>query len=205
MKKSLIALLALASVASATNYYGGATENPFAQYATAYTLGQDYTLTFTLGSSLTQNDSGTILILDNTNWGVYSQQGQYVGMDEGANGVEGSFDSYTTRTAFNTTEKREGWFINYGSVKAINGITIKIEGIAAKNSDAASTVMTFSKSGKDDVTMTINNLVDFKGINIGQKMSASNISFTTPSVPEPTTGTLSLLALAGLCARRRKK
>ena len=191
MKKTLIALMALTSVASATNYNGGADVNPFALYATAYTLGQDYTLEFTLTSPLSDFDSGTVLILDNTNWGVFSQQGRYVGLDEGAD--------YTIRTAFNTEEKTEGWFIDYGSGNAINGITIKVEGMAATNT----TVLTFPK-GDNDVTMTINQLLGFNGINIGKAMTASNISFTTPSVPEPTTGTLSLLALAGLCIRRRK-
>ncbi len=33
----------------------------------------------------------------------------------------------------------------------------------------------------------------------------TGVSGTTPTVPEPATGTLSLLALAGLCARRRRK
>lgn len=33
----------------------------------------------------------------------------------------------------------------------------------------------------------------------------SDLSITTPTVPEPTTATLSLLALAGLAARRRRK
>ena len=202
MKKTLIALLALASVASATNYYGGALENPFAQYSKQYTLGQDYTLTFTLGSSLTGSDSGSILILDTNNWGVSSQQGRYVGMDNGANGVDGSFDKYQTKTAFSTDEKTEGWFIDYSSNNAINGITIKVQGIAATPTLDASTVLTFTKASKPDVTMTINQLLDFNGINIGTHMTATDISFTT--VPEPTTGTLSLLALAGLCARRRK-
>ncbi len=32
-----------------------------------------------------------------------------------------------------------------------------------------------------------------------------SITFTTPVVPEPATATLSLLALAGLAARRRRK
>ena len=204
MKKTLIALLALASVASATNYYGGALENPFAQYSKQYTLGQDYTLTFTLGSSLTGSDSGSILILDTNNWGVSSQQGRYVGMDTGANGVDGIFNNYTARTDFSTTEKTEGWFIDYVSNNAINGITIKVQGIAKTPTLDASTVLTFTKASKPDVTMTINQLLDFNGINIGKNMTATNISFTTPSVPEPTTGTLSLLALAGLCARRRK-
>ena len=33
----------------------------------------------------------------------------------------------------------------------------------------------------------------------------SNLSISTPAVPEPTTATLSLLALARLAARRRRK
>ncbi len=35
--------------------------------------------------------------------------------------------------------------------------------------------------------------------------TTSLVEETTPAVPEPTTATLSLLALAGLCARRRRK
>ncbi len=40
----------------------------------------------------------------------------------------------------------------------------------------------------------------------GSKMYGTTVSYTyTPAVPEPTTATLSLLALAGLAARRRRK
>lgn len=40
--------------------------------------------------------------------------------------------------------------------------------------------------------------------NDGKRLVLSNIKGSSP-IPEPTTGTLSLLALAGLCARRRRK
>lgn len=41
-------------------------------------------------------------------------------------------------------------------------------------------------------------------INMGQWAPAMGITVSYSKVPEPTTGTLSLLALAGLCIRRRK-
>lgn len=42
-------------------------------------------------------------------------------------------------------------------------------------------------------------------VNMAQWAPAMGVTVAYSNVPEPTTGTLSLLALAGLCARRRKK
>jgi hypothetical protein len=39
----------------------------------------------------------------------------------------------------------------------------------------------------------------------GSNVGTLTITITGLNVPEPTTSTLSLLALAGLCARRRRK
>ena len=43
------------------------------------------------------------------------------------------------------------------------------------------------------------------GLDQGSVISYVGISTVTPSIPEPATATLSLLALAGLAARRRRK
>ena len=46
---------------------------------------------------------------------------------------------------------------------------------------------------------------DSLNINTGQTQHAPNVTFVTKAIPEPTTATLSLLALCGLAMRRRRK
>ena len=46
---------------------------------------------------------------------------------------------------------------------------------------------------------------DIIGINTGSKTYAPNVTIVTKTIPEPTTATLSLLALAGLAVRRRRR
>ena len=57
-------------------------------------------------------------------------------------------------------------------------------------------------SGLDELTVTF---MDATGATKEAAVSFSNGSVVTGSVPEPTTATLSLLALAGLAARRRRR
>ncbi len=57
-------------------------------------------------------------------------------------------------------------------------------------------------TGLDALTVTF---VDATGAEKEAAVSFSNGSVVTGSIPEPTTATLSLLALAGLAARRRRK
>ena len=211
MKKTLIALMAVAGVAMAENYRGVATTNPFSDAITLsqYQYGMDYTLSFTLGSSITSSHGGTVLTLAQNNvgtatWVLFSQQGRYVGLDNGNDGVaNGLVDGYATVYTYdNISTGADGWFMDSGSNDGIAGYTVTITGDAAKET----TVLTFAKSGKDTVTLNFNKLLDASHFNIGEKASASNVSFTvTPTVPEPTTATLSLLALCGLAARRRRK
>ena len=211
MKKTLIALMALAGVASGENYCDTASSNPFSSALTAagYEYGMDYTLSFTLGSSITGSHGGLVFVLDKSNadvisWTLFSQQGQYIGIDSGNNGVSsGLVSNYGSVYSYDDISVgTDGWFMNSGSHDGIAGYTVTITG----NAKADTTVLTFEKAGKNTVTMNINSMLDANDFNIGEKISASNVSFTaTAPIPEPTTATLSLLALAGLAARRRRK
>lgn len=70
-------------------------------------------------------------------------------------------------------------------------------------------------NGIDNTTMAASNLIICRGAEEGADRMTAQVDFQTDGeghgtlsvkgVPEPTTGTLSLLALAGLCARRRRK
>ena len=58
------------------------------------------------------------------------------------------------------------------------------------------------------VSVAVGDSVDFslnvqEGVSLGTFVGLKSITFSTPNIPEPTTATLSLLALAGLAARRR--
>ena len=57
---------------------------------------------------------------------------------------------------------------------------------------------------RDNLIVTVKGIeIDAKDISFASDVTGRNVSFTV--VPEPTTATLSLLALAGLAARRRRK
>ncbi len=77
--------------------------------------------------------------------------------------------------------------LNVDSLDNIEGITL------FKN--------TSNVSGLDELTVTF---VDATGAEKEAAVSFSNGSVVTGTIPEPTTATLSLLALAGLAARRRR-
>ena len=68
-------------------------------------------------------------------------------------------------------------------------------------SDATLTVSGWETWSGNGTLYTINN-VDYTTKLV---LSGNNLKLTFQSVPEPTTATLSLLALAGLAARRRRK
>ena len=67
---------------------------------------------------------------------------------------------------------------------------------------AANTLETFDLAEASSVFSKVYMIEGIKYV--GDDLAMLTKVATTPSVPEPTTGTLSLLALAGLCIRRRK-
>ena len=90
----------------------------------------------------------------------------------------------------------EGFFVASGTTLKLNGAvageTVNMNGVSFTYVGPQSSDYTF-KEGEIGFT--------------GYKYGSHNLSLVAnaPAVPEPTTGTLSLLALAGLCARRRRK
>lgn len=60
----------------------------------------------------------------------------------------------------------------------------------------------YRPTDRDHLIVTVKGIeMDAKDISFANNVTGRNVAFT---VPEPTTATLSLLALAGLAARRRK-
>ncbi|MBR5330988.1 MAG: hypothetical protein IKV13_05790 [Akkermansia sp.] len=111
-------------------------------------------------------------------------------------------------------------FKNGASVALNDGITYDLSGaeivvmVDDVNNIEGSTVTLFSGNGNGSVTglesatFTFQDMADPTNTVGGKITDLSNGSIkveATVAIPEPTTATLSLLALAGLCARRRRK
>ena len=249
MKKTIIALMALAGVAAAaeTVTLAPLTETEgwshislrdratWTQDATAGTLtlnnsnwGQavsTYNLATDLGGELTFSvdiargsvSAGFSFVLIGTEKALtlgtkdYTNGTLFYGVSDNV-----SADSYYLNTAWDkgiavgSTELLSAAF-NYNSVTSLTGTTSVDD-----NGDTILTLTAASTSASGDATATINLGKDFvldkimlcgDGDNNASGIwTVSNLSVTgTPVVPEPATATLSLLALAGLAARRRRK
>ena len=168
------------------------------------------------------------------NWGLFTQAGQYLAFDNGGTNDRGSLvTSSGTYASSNTSEATgsvaqgvEGWFYSFGSTANQEGVTftiaranlvdtITITKGATKIADFTITgdsVLDASTYEIPDIYTVNKNTANEKsfGFDVESDTFTANgvtrdISTPTPAVPEPTTATLSLLALAGLAARRRRK
>ena len=210
MKKTLIALMALAGVAC------GATTID-AQFITAPSTGgdfwsADYELTFTLATEYEIAPSGAVIA---AYWG--SQQNAanqdpglsanaiYLTESNGAltlNVGDGKLSSVlgNTGTLDNTITFSNGRGTTFTGVTIEKGVTYTL---TVDGATGAMTPTLTWKGGSATATAYNGNMNCYAspmnyGVNPG-------ITIAAPSVPEPTTATLSLLALAGLAARRRRK
>ena len=81
--------------------------------------------------------------------------------------------------------------------------------VSTNNTDALSTFSGYQANAVKFGCQLTNDLEEglYKdnGLNSTEGNYMPNVSFSVTATPEPTTATLSLLALAGLCARRRRK
>ncbi|MBQ2814704.1 MAG: PEP-CTERM sorting domain-containing protein [Akkermansia sp.] len=231
MKKTIIALLALTGVAGAVDYSGAfsgaSTTNP----TPTFTFEGELALTLSISEYTSgYNGSGTLnpgSLRPNVNVGGaivngVEQEGtpwsaKFTLKNDSAETITlGSitFDAY----AFNSggsaqsadKNKREINFTLTGDIQSsvVHSFTNETD----PNDDTKTIehwddnpTLSFTPieiSTDDELTFTLKvSESDSKGCYVG----LTGITFSTPTVPEPTTATLSLLALAGLAARRRRK
>ena len=234
MKKTIIALLTLSGVAFAADFtndeFGTWYTNAISD--TLYQAGDDYTLTFTLGAwpQATDSDAGNVgyrsgMIITLTsakNWGLFTQAGQYLAFDDSDTNDRGSLvTSSGTYASSNTSEATgsvaqggEGWFYTLGSAGNQEGVTFSIARANMVDTititKGATKIANFTITGDSALDASTYEMPDIytnngKSFGFDVKSATFTANGVTATIPEPTTATLSLLALAGLAARRRRK
>ena len=219
MKKTLIALMALASVACATtNYDFNATLDKLTQ---DWTGGTAYELTFTVDTHDFNGYISDAILTLGSNYHVMSQAGQYIGVSTKNNGLSngtsdpgpnksGSFNDSTTLYTIESESPVYGWVsVNSGKGSAAYGVGGMTVTVGYDGADT-SILLDFDGASEIDTMITLKGQeISAAGIELGGHITGvTNATLTYGGssyvVPEPATATLSLLALAGLCARRRR-
>lgn len=246
MKKTIIALMALAGVAMAdtlvlddaswvttgTAYVtDGTIATGFTNWqvdSVSYTLGeiinytQEDTLTFSFDAK--SNGSGNSMLtlaLIGTKNAIVVGHGTY---DKPADEIQAAVTDNLTANGygFANTNRGDDAQLTAGATLSggmpAGGATTTISGSIAWDGDtyaltlsssAVEAVMTYDLGLTTlDLSKIVVTLEGGNGENTTgdwAMASMSNLTISTPAVPEPTTATLSLLALAGLAARRRRK
>ena len=197
MKKTLIALMALASVACAVDAPFGVD----AAFTTAPTVpgdfwASDYEFTFTLGDLYSMDCYGTVL-------GYYA--GTALNNDYGCNAIVlgGSDEALTLTIGRGKVTNTDD-----GAIAIDTGFVFK-ENVTFTTEIQKGVTYTLSVTGANQaMTPTLTweggseTLASYNGNMNGYKAAMNVVAHT--NIPEPATATLSLLALAGLCARRRR-
>ena len=219
MKKTLIALMALAGLAAAETYTAS---TPAKSGTGAQGNYYGFTLTFDNSTYLTTNvPSDTELNLDSITLQSRSDNSTATAMKVAVYKYEG--DS-TTGTFLGTS------VTTLADVANDTTYTLTFEDITVNSSDRYQFLFVQADTTEDLTTFdgykaaamswgtSVTNSFSanipggwgtYKNNTInsweGQYIPVTTVTLSTPAVPEPTTATLSLLALAGLAARRRRK
>ncbi len=203
MKKTLIALMALAGVAAAAteqvntiNAAWGTAPSRSGDFWSA-----DYSVVFTLDALYNLAESGTIIgyycgNAVNDTYGYYAitlgGSNDALTLTVGRGRVMGTSDlntatmSYQDSVTFTTTIQK--------------GVTYTLS--VTGGNQAMTPTLTWD-GGSETLASYAGNMNGAAAIT--SVLNPGTITIEVPSVPEPTTATLSLLALAGLAARRRRK
>lgn len=219
MKKALITLFAFVGAAGAaqtTIDFSFATSSDVIEF-NSITLAQDWTLTLNLQTNVTSafNQWGTPILSTNSINGDY----QLLQVYATANGEKIVVKSNNDKDTYRIEKTQQGTTgqADWDAWKATSAKTFVMDyKIETKT-------LTFNVTGANETAIASNS---WSGIDFGDNVltqfttniSATQVAsqgWTLPSgsftygkadpVPEPTTATLSLLALCGLAARRRRK
>ena len=225
MKKTLIALMALAGVAAAGDYAQDVINALNEQLTSSgYTVEGDYTYTLSMymtgGIPYTGGNGYYTLQLDDSYY-LISQNHSHWGLSDQQRDLTTDTDSFTFAKDGNTYTytSAEGeyiytWTRNEGNTNSGERPIGSPAGVSITLSyDGSDTILSVKANGSDitdnfvlkGTEIDLSKLVINTTANSGKGPDVGSYSVGIQSIPEPTTATLSLLALAGLAARRRRK
>ncbi len=200
MKKTLIALMALAGIAAAAQYEITAADNLYAG---------EFDLTFTIEEGAVVSGDYDILAAyyQVNNGGAYTVNAFKLysnGTLTLERGKSLSSDPLDNETILETTHNTST-FAADGEAYTLGAGSYTLEYLGGTNGEAAANLY-LGEELVASFTEGSHNLNGAPNSNGDLTLYlTTNDSYATPLVPEPTTATLSLLALAGLAARRRRK
>ena len=226
MKKTLIALMALAGVASAagTGEFVVPTGGQFAagDYAFRFTIDEaDVTFADDIITSLnggnvlamygTQNTgdyhtNGFVLNVENGSITLSVGRGKYANLDSTSSAISSS-TTYTLLDGGKLMNGESPLTLQVGTqYEVVSTLTIvdAPQSWDANAKDFMQTVTIFEAGSYDSPLASIKYKGNMNGGKADTEMQVWGNSAYNVTVPEPATATLSLLALAGLCARRRR-
>ena len=223
MKTTLSVILALTTLAYAEDitlssgpFVGvSSVQTEYERLCTAvgYQRGTDFTLSFTISAASLTYDTVSFFNFGDS-FTLASQEGKYVGFGTSTTVPSGTLTSTQQDgvNVFSLSSIPNGWFSknSNGSLdeKSIVNASFEIAVVGDSTtitmirSDGAKNIVTLNgiRFNADDLEFDYHKYSG-NGTTSGDSISFKDISF----VPEPTTATLSLLALVGLAAHRRRK
>ena len=205
MKKTLIALMALAGVAMADEHLAIIAEFTQAPVVAGNCWSGDYVLTFTLAEDYTLQHGGSVV-------GFY--RGSAVNDTHGYNAITlgGTNDALTLTVGRGRVQNT----LNNATGIGANTTVSYQDKVTFETTIAKGVEYTLSVAGATGAMTPTLSWVDADGAtqtltagSYNGNMNGHNANMVsavnTELIPEPATATLSLLALAGLAARRRRK
>ena len=211
MKKTLIALMALAGIACGAETLTGIT----AEFTTAPTTAgnywvNDYVFEFTLTEDYTISDFGSVLAVywgdqaTNSDAGkgyscsaIYlTETGRALTLNVGDGTTNENLNEVNITSTTTFTNQRGTTF---SDVTIQTGITYTLSVTGANQAMTPS----LTWEGGSSTAKSFNG--NMNGGNQGNATTKYKVNVGTVTIPEPATATLSMLALAGLAARRRRK
>ncbi len=218
MKQTIFALIALAGVAAAADVTQDQMTNPdFAIVDATIDLNDVAKSTFEGGTFAISFMLDSLIGVDlklQMGDGISDGQGYPVALASNSMylsltipGINFSFDN----VLMSPPDLRGGFVIQcvtddsgtVATLSHLNGTSLDKVFTISSSRPFPSTINTASLSLGPNNTSSVSDLRTWSGVVTAENMQ--NPPPATPSVPEPTTATLSLLALAGLAARRRRK